>query len=150
MQKKVVEANLAHIGVGTEQLWGTDKFHHIFKRMGISSGNQLGYGWKEIPGRLGQLTVGYGPVIWGVDYAGDIWFKAYGDIAMDDDLVEQFWDSVDGLLRNIDVGRDGILWGVNKETNIFYREGITPANKSGTKWVVTDGKGLAITTCPTG
>ncbi len=121
----IVEANLAHIGVGSEQLWGTDKFHNIFKRVGVATGAPVGFGWKQIPGKLGQLTVGYGPVIWGVDYAGDIWFKAYGDILVKDDIVDKLWNNISGSLEMIDVGRDGYVWGVNSNNDIFTRTGIT-------------------------
>jgi len=52
-QVEVIQANLAHIGVGTEQLWGTDKFHNIFKRIGVTTGAPVGFGWKQIDGKLG-------------------------------------------------------------------------------------------------
>jgi len=81
-----------------------------------------------------HIAVGYGPVLWGVDYGHDIWFKQLGDVQIADEYTEEFWNQVEGHLVQLDVGRDGHVWGVNSDNKVYYREGISADKKEGTDW----------------
>ncbi len=152
LNKVTFEANLQTISAGENQLWGSNKNHQIFKRLGINPGLPYGTGWAQVKGRVGDLSVGYGPVIWGVDYAGDIWFKAFGKKLKlsEDELVEKFWDNVSGALHYIDVGRDGAVWGTNSINAIYSRDGISKLKVAGTGWTKQNGAGTSIAVCTTG
>jgi len=109
------------------------------------------------------ISVGHGPVLWGVDYGNDVWYKLLGQPEFETDLHHQFWrqvfnhphpepvptvDNLDGerphpdtvtnlQLSTLDVGRDGHVWAVGLDKQVYWREGIAPGaiNKDGTSWV---------------
>lgn len=51
-----------------------------------------------------------------------------------------FWKKVEGGLRQLDSGPKSIVCGVNYKSSIYYREGITELNPSGTKWQASSGR----------
>lgn len=36
--------------------------------------DKKGTGWNEVKGELSYISVGYGPVLWGVDFGHDVWY----------------------------------------------------------------------------
>jgi hypothetical protein len=85
-----------------------------------------------------HISVGYGPVLWGVDYGHQVWFKQIGEIRQDDnDLWTEVSkpDGTNSKMIQLDVGRDGNVWGVNDENKVYFRDGVTPATRSGTAWI---------------
>ncbi len=71
-----VEANLIHIDVGDCQVCGITPNHEIMCISNIGgSENKKGDDWQQIRGQLSDISVGYGPVLWGVDYGHNVWYK---------------------------------------------------------------------------
>jgi hypothetical protein len=83
-----------------------------------------------------DVSVGYGPVLWGVDWGHNVWFKLIGAIKQQGQDGWTEVDKPDGVAKmvNIDVGRDGHVWGVDDVNKVYYRHGISPANVRGTHW----------------
>jgi len=83
-----------------------------------------------------DISVGYGPVLWGVDWGHNVWFKLIGDIKQ---FGQEGWIEVekpDGVSKmvNVDVGRDGHVWGIDDENKVYYRHGIHGQQVMGTHW----------------
>jgi hypothetical protein len=112
--------------------------HEIFRRRGICDDNETGENWEQHPGQLSEISVGYGPVLWGVDEAHNAWFKQLGEVAEWPDVLDknEHWIHVPGvLLKQIDFGKDGQVWGMGTQNVVYFREGITVDNTDGTNWV---------------
>ena len=108
------------------------------------------------------ISVGHGPVLWGVDYGHDVWFKQLGrpEGCASPPLSphctpENIWERVtpqEAPIDTLDVGRDGHVWAVTKTQQIIWREGITELNKKGTAWATStsvytqDDQGEAVNT----
>jgi hypothetical protein len=77
-------------------------------------------------------------VLWGVDYAHQLWFKAVGEARKDvDEDKDQFWEQAlptDKNMVQLSVGRDGHVWALGSDGTVYYREGITAENHYGTSW----------------
>lgn len=97
-----------------------------------------GTGWESVRGTLRHIAVGEGPVLWGVDYAHQVWFKAVGEARKDvDEDKDTMWEQalpVDQNMVQLDVGRDGHVWAVGNDGTVFYRLGIEESNHYGTSW----------------
>ena len=67
-------------------------------------------------------------MLWGVDYAHQVWHKAVGTARKNvDDDKRVWWDEVvpaTANLVNLDVGRDGRVLGVASDGTVYWREGI--------------------------
>jgi len=140
-----IDANLVHIDVGDCQVCGVTANHEIMCRNNVGSDtNKEGDDWSQLRGELMDVSVGYGPVLWGVDYGHNVWFKLLAEIKQ---FGQDGWtevDKPDGVSKmvNIDVGRDGHVWGVDDNDKVYYREGImanagatqTLADRMGTHW----------------
>jgi hypothetical protein len=100
-----------------------------------------------------DVSVGYGPVLWGVDYSHNVWFKQLGPIRQPG---QEGWTEVnrpDGVSRmiNIDVGRDGHVWGVDEDNKVYYRHGISETVRRGTHWAeVEESNFVDIAVCTDG
>jgi len=109
------------------------------------------------------IAVGNGPVLWGVDYGHDVWYKLLGQPEFEHVEHHSFWRQVfnhphpepvptmgdtDGprpdrnavtnvRMRSLDVGRDGHVWAVGQNKQVYWRDGIQRGaiNKDGTAWV---------------
>jgi len=106
---------LKQVSVGTYQVWGINVMHEIFRRRGICEDNATGNEWEQSAGQLSEISVGYGPVLWGVDEAHNAWFKQLGEVTTwPDDLDrDEHWIHVPGvLLKQLDFGKDGQVWGM--------------------------------------
>lgn len=66
------------------------------------------------------ISVGYGPVLWGVDYGHDVWYKKLGEPEFVHVTTEVYWREIVPVPPNgakmfsLDVGRDGHVWGVDR------------------------------------
>jgi hypothetical protein len=133
----VVDADFVHIDVGDCQICGITPNHEIMCRQNVGTdANKEGDSWTQVRGQLMDISVGYGPVLWGVDYGHNVWFKQIGAIKQ---FGQDGWTEVDkpsGVAKmvNIDVGRDGHVWGVDDENKVYYRHGISPTTIRGTHW----------------
>lgn len=90
-----------------------------------------GKGWTQVNGELSYISVGYGPVLWGVDYGHDVWYKKLGDIKVQ---AQTGWISVPKpdttkKMVYLDVGRDGRVWGVDDQSRIYERTGVDANTK---------------------
>jgi len=123
--------------------------HRIFMRSGCSNAKPAGTNWEEFAGTLRHIAVGEGPVLWGVDYVHQVWFKQIGDLIKDrEDGQEKYWDHIDtetDVMKevdrhpkkylgffNLDVGRNGHLWALSGRpgtSKVWWRSGITESNK---------------------
>ena len=73
--------DLVHIDVGDCQVCAINRDHAIFCRQNVGSDSMKeGDGWTQVAGQLMDISVGYGPVLWGVDYSHNVWFKLLGPI----------------------------------------------------------------------
>ena len=72
-----VDSNFVHIDVGDCQVCGITPNHEVMCRENVDTANngKKGEGWQQIRGQLSDVSVGYGPVLWGVDYGHNVWFK---------------------------------------------------------------------------
>ncbi len=66
------------VSAGDCQLFAINLEHEIFKRMGLEPGRPVGTEWVQFGGELMWISVGHGPVLWGVDYGHDVWYKKLG------------------------------------------------------------------------
>jgi hypothetical protein len=133
--------SLKQLSVGTCQVWGINVHHEIFRRRGLSGENKVGNSWEQFQGQLMEISVGYGPVLWGVDEAHNAWFKQLGAVQEWPDIVEQgeHWIHVPGVnLKQLDFGKDGQVWGMASSNVVYYREGITVEDVDGTNWRVIE------------
>jgi len=73
--------------------------HEVFRRRGLTDENSLGDTWEQHQGQLMEISVGYGPVLWGVDEAHNAWFRQLGAVTEWPDVVEQdrHWTHVPGV-----------------------------------------------------
>jgi len=84
---------MRQLEVGDCQVYGTTNEHQIFRLTGCSSTKPEGTGWELVRGTLRHIAVGEGPVLWGVDYAHQVWFKAVGEARKDvDEDKELLWE----------------------------------------------------------
>jgi hypothetical protein len=84
-----------------------------------------------------HVSVGYGPVLWGVDYGHQVWFKQIGAIKQEsnDNWTEVSKPDGASKMVQLDVGRDGNVWGVDSDNKAYFRDGVSPSTRSGTHWV---------------
>lgn len=74
---KRVSGNLMQIDSGSFGIvWGVNKNHHIFCRIGVTVRNPRGQGWARVPGSLKHVSCGQ-LGCWGVNRYRQIWFR-YG------------------------------------------------------------------------
>jgi len=78
------------------------------------------------------ISVGLGPVLWGVDYGNDVWFKQIGQIPPP--VCPDYWTQVGLEVQQVDVGKNGHVWAVGNDFQVYWREGVSEANKAGTSW----------------
>jgi hypothetical protein len=72
--------------VGECQIWATDINYVIWRRRGCTPETPMGTEWEEFPGMLMHISVGYGPMLWGIDPINDplnvplnnVWYKMIG------------------------------------------------------------------------
>jgi hypothetical protein len=71
--------------VGDCQIFATDDNYHIWRRRGCQQATDsqaavpMGVEWEQEPGMLMHISVGYGPMLWGVDPWNDAWYKIVGE-----------------------------------------------------------------------
>jgi hypothetical protein len=97
----------------------------------------MGTEWVQVQGSLMHISVGYGPVLWGVDYGHQVWFKQLGHIKQEDNPGWIQVEKPEGTQKMIqlDVGRDGNVWGTDDAQRVFMRLGVHPDSApSGTEW----------------
>lgn len=131
----------------------TNLQHEMYKRQGITPDNKAGQGWEQFGGENMHISVGYGPILWGVDLGHDVWFKQLGAIRIDTPISH--WELVDDTNQwvQLDVGRDGHVMAVNTANELFWRTGITAEDKDGEGWQqIDDGNAetLSVAICSTG
>jgi hypothetical protein len=83
------------------------------------------------------ISVGHGPVLWGVDYGNDVWFKMLGTPApFEYSKCRTWWEEVPEMkMTQLDVGKNGHVWALDASNQIYWREGVTETNKKGSNWV---------------
>jgi hypothetical protein len=131
-----VDGNLFMVEVGDCQVYGIAVDHTIWKRINVNPQDKMGTNWVQSHGSLMHISVGYGPVLWGVDWGHNVWFKLIGAIKQQGQDGWTEVDKPDGVAKmvNIDVGRDGHVWGVDDVNKVYYRHGISASAKKGTHW----------------
>jgi hypothetical protein len=67
--------------------------------------------WRQIGGKLNQISVGSVTNVWGVNESDQI-YRYTGD-------DNHPWVQIDGRLTNVTVAADGTVWGVNSAGNIY-------------------------------
>lgn len=100
-----------------------------------------------------DVSVGYGPVLWGVDYGHNVWFKQIGAIKQQsqDDWHEVARPNGVSKMINVDVGRDGRVWALDDANKVYYRKGITATVIKGTEWQEVAGSNFVdVAICTTG
>jgi len=131
-------AQLRQLEVGDCQVYGTTVMHEIYRLEGCQPTKPIGTGWSQVGGTLRHIAVGEGPVLWGVDYAHQLWFRSIGENRKDvDEDKEQFWEQAQPTDKNmiqLDVGRDGHVWALGSDGTVYWREGITAENHYGSSW----------------
>lgn len=109
--------------------------HEIYKLDGCKTTTPIGTGWSQVGGTLRHVAVGEGPVLWGIDYAHQVWFQAIGESRKDvDEDKELDWEIAQPANKNmiqLDVGRDGHVWAVGADGTVYYRLGVTEGNHYG-------------------
>lgn len=152
--------SLKQVSVGTCQVWGVNVWHEVFRRRGLTQENTLGESWEQHQGQLMEISVGYGPVLWGVDEAHNAWFKQLGEVTEwpDQKDLDEHWIHVPGVhLKQLDFGKDGQVWGMASSNVVYFREGVTVEDKDGTNWRVVEDNDVSleqrpghVTICATG
>jgi hypothetical protein len=69
---------MRHVSSGVCQVFSVNIEHEIYKRVGVTLDNKFGESWVQFGGELMMIAVGHGPVLWGVDYGHDVWYKKLG------------------------------------------------------------------------
>jgi hypothetical protein len=156
-------AKYRQVSRGECQTFGVNLRHEIFRRTGCTETDPAGQDWEQFGGQLMWISVGNGPVLWGVDYGYDVWYKLLGQPTFEHDEHHQFWrqvfnhahpdvvptvenwdverphpSTVDNVkMMSLDVGRDGHVWAVDRNNQVYWRSGIAPGaiNKDGSAWV---------------
>jgi len=136
--KESTGADLRQLEVGDCQVYGTTNMHEIYRLTGCSTTKPEGTGWEQVGGTLRHIAVGQGPVLWGVDYAHQLWFKVVGDGRKDvDEDKDRFWEQslpTDKNMIQLSVGRDGHVWAVGSDGTVYWRDGVTTTDHYGTGW----------------
>lgn len=84
------------------------------------------------------ISVGHGPVLWGVDYGHDVWYKLLGQPEHDSTKHLEFWREIlPTKMMQLDVGRDGHVWAVDRQNQVYWRADVTETNKDGVAWVTS-------------
>jgi len=100
----------------------------IWWRAGIVPSNPIGTRWFQVPGAMTQCSV-YGNILWGVRHG-----KIYRRINMQQSPpAGTGWDEVPGNAARITVS-NGIVWTTNDDGVVFFRKGITDADRTGSSW----------------
>lgn len=136
-------ARFRQVSRGDCQTYAINILHEILRRTGCTASEPAGTDWEQIGGQLMWISVGHGPVLWGVDYGHDVWYKQLGDPEFVHKTTEQYWKEILPLNQNmfsLDVGRDGHVWAVDRSDQVYWRAGIDHTNpdlKDGTSWVTS-------------
>ncbi|XP_036413465.1 fish-egg lectin-like isoform X4 [Colossoma macropomum] len=154
-----VSGSWKHVSVGPAGVWGVNTNNYIYKRVGViwhkalvvlkqvDAGRKYIAGvrknnevycliggkspsWRKIPGKLKYYSCGpYS--CWGVNSTDSIFIvKGVTPTACGGSLQQ-----IPGSLSMIDVSTDGKVYGVNSNGDIYQREGVSPSNPAGTKWI---------------
>ena len=68
---------------GICQTYAVSLSHKIYRRVGVTESLPDGTTWAQVGGSLKMISVGQGPVLWGVDYGDNVWFKEIGIPVLD-------------------------------------------------------------------
>jgi len=98
----------------------------------------MGDEWEQSPGHLMHISVGYGPMLWGVDQWNEPWYKMLGMPKWEDRETETHWVPLFVKMEYLDVGYNGFVWALDSEHTLFWREGVTEENKFGDSFVAKD------------
>jgi len=82
--------------VGECQILATDENYHIWRRRGCAQDTPMGTEWEQEPGQLMHVSVGYGPIFWGVDPWNEAWYKIVGQPKWEYDETSQCWIPITG------------------------------------------------------
>jgi len=81
------------------------------------------------------IAVGHGPVLWGVDYGNDVWFKMIGQPPPPcEDLLGEIAEEVPtGMdvptpISQLDVGKNGHAWALGPDNQVLWRMGVSEDN----------------------
>lgn len=74
-------------------------------------------GWQNIPGRLKQISAGYGGEVWGVNSSNRV-YKYNGASGWTD-----YTTNTGQLLKYVSVGQDGVVWGVDANNYVYRLNG---------------------------
>ena len=75
---------------------------------------------------LKQVDVGQDDEAWGVNSAGQIFFRVPKGFNIR-------WRTITGKLAHVSAGTSGV-WGVDRQGKIWYRNGVSSSNLAGTGW----------------
>jgi hypothetical protein len=71
----VSQGKFRQVSRGVCQTFAINLHHEIMRRTDCSEEFPSGRDWEQVGGQLMWIAVGHGPVLWGVDYGHDVWFK---------------------------------------------------------------------------
>lgn len=115
-------------------MFATTTNFEIYYRIGTKD-NKKGTSWKQYKGSLKHISVGYGPILWGIDTQNLVWFKELGVPTFKTVIIKKIWKVTLKKLVNLDVGYKDRCWGISTHGNLLMRSGITAKNIYGRKWV---------------
>ena len=99
-------------------MWGVDENNNAFRFVGPGK-------WEKFPGvKLTQIDSGPKGIVVGVTDDNRIYCLT----------AKKQWNIMRGRWKYFSCGALG-CWGINPGNQVFYREGVSPANCVGTSWV---------------
>eukprot|EP01106_Pelomyxa_sp_JSP_P016287 TRINITY_DN599_c0_g1_i6.p2 TRINITY_DN599_c0_g1~~TRINITY_DN599_c0_g1_i6.p2 ORF type:complete len:167 (-),score=62.03 TRINITY_DN599_c0_g1_i6:158-658(-) len=116
-----VDGKLINISVGEDgTVWGCNRQHDIYLRIGCTAASPLGTSWHKADGKLKQVHTGPHFQVWGVNAQDDIYIRT-GTCATN--RLGTAWHHVDGKLKWVAIGKHFAV-GVNAKDEIYRRNGV--------------------------
>lgn len=103
---------------GECQTYAVNLHHEIHRRTECTEATPAGTAWEQVGGQLMWISVGHGPVLWGVDYGNDVWYNQLGTPEICDPHcgTTPIWEEIPPTtMHSLDVGRDGHVWAVDRQ-----------------------------------
>jgi len=143
------------VSVGNWHVWGIDRFHQMYQRIGVSADNISGDSWDQTERYMAWVSTAEEGIVWSLDDKGDVFVLKTGSISVDPFVPnnELGWTHApDALLIQVDVGYNSQVAGVDEEGQVYWRTGITDGAFGGDGWTTIPDSPLMnhVTVCDTG